>query len=120
MVDDCVFFIFSQTATWPWYAISHSEARVTFIISYKSYNFFSFLRLESVEDRHLTAPDPHPEIRGGGEGGRRSPKTKGGPWNSPLDLPSPKYSNDNSTRNGTPRSIITFSNFLKKRQGRLN
>ena len=65
MVDDCVFFIFSQTATWPWYAISQSEARVTFIISYKSYNFFSFLKLESVEDRHLTAPDPDPEIRGG-------------------------------------------------------
>ena len=68
MVDDCVFFILSQTATWPWYAIFQSEARVTFIISYKSYNVFSFLRLESVEDRHLTAPDPDPDIRGGGGG----------------------------------------------------
>ena len=69
MVDDCVFFILSQTATWSCYAISQSEARVAFIISYKSYNFFPFLRLESVEDRHLTAPDPDPEIRGEGGGG---------------------------------------------------
>ena len=67
MVDDCVVFILSQTATCPWYAISQSEARVAFIISYKSYNFFSFLRLESVEDRQITAPDPDPEIRGRGE-----------------------------------------------------
>ena len=63
MVDDCVFFILSQTATCLLYAISQSEALTSLT------TFFSFLRLESVEDRHLTAPDPDPEIRGEGGGG---------------------------------------------------